>query len=116
MNGLYILLLSLLMFALPNDDKNNQQACEVMVYPSLSFAGCGNKVFKLETDCPLNYTHTWIFNRHGDMVFDEKGNKEFVGESKGEPLPDGIYYYFIYYQIKNEPDTLSLDGYVHIYR
>jgi len=103
------------MFAPYSYESTNRHDCDVIVNSLLNLSGCGNQVFELETDCSLSYTHTMIFNRYADIVFNEKNNKGFDAQKDGKLVPEGTYFYYITYQIKNEPDTIVLKGYLQIF-
>jgi gliding motility-associated-like protein len=111
------LLLLLAFFQMPTQTQTND--CEVVVSTLSLKNACpttDSEVFKIKTDCELNYSKIMVFNRWGNIVFKELNtNQGFDGTYQNANLPEGAYFYYVAYQIKNEPDTISLQGYLDIY-
>lgn len=118
LNSLYLLVLGSWIFFNPVtlEDIND---CKMEVSTNRVIDSCdtGLEVFKYKTDCKLDYSKTMVFNRWGNQVFEEiNSNNGFDGTWKRKDLPSGTYFYNIDYQIKGEPDTLSMKGYLQIER
>jgi len=56
-----------------------------------------------------------VFNRWGDVVFEQRGYDNTWGGANdvGEPLPDGTYYYILYLNIS---ERLIFRGHVTVIR
>lgn len=111
------LLLLLAFFQMPTQTHTND--CEVVV-STLSLKNVSptpdSEVFKIKTSCELDYSKTMVFNRFGNLVFEELNtNKGFDGTFKNEVLPEGTYFYYINYQLKDEVDKLHIEGYLQLF-
>lgn len=110
MNLLYLLVLTIWI-----PIKKTTSECKVGVNTNVIVPICPSnedfEVFKIKTTCALTYSKTTIYNRWGNIVFEEiNSNNGF----KGEKLSDGTYYYSINYQLEEQTDTLQIEGYLTI--
>jgi gliding motility-associated-like protein len=118
MKQLY-LSLSILIFCSSFSDLNpNRNDCKVEPSTTVIINGCSTpetELFQFKTDCKLSYSKTLIYDRWGNIVFEEVNKNEgFDGTYKRDNLPYDTYFYRISYQIKSEKDTLSIQGYLQI--
>ena len=114
MNMLYFLFL---ITWLTNNQSNTD--CKVEVNTNVITPICPSnenfEVFKIKTTCELAYSKTTIYNRWGNIVFEEaNSNNGFEGKYEKKLLPDSTYFYLIKYQILDSSDTLQISGYLQI--
>lgn len=111
------LLLLLAFFQMPTQTQTND--CEVVVSTLSLKNACpttDSEVFKIKTSCELDHSKIMVFNRSGNLVFEELNTNEgFDGTFKNENLPEGTYFYYISYQLKDKADTLHMEGYLQLF-
>lgn len=60
-----------------------------------------------------NESELWIFTEWGErIVYAKPYTNQWRGDSKGQPLPDGTYYYIFRLNVRSEPQR----GFVTIFR
>lgn len=80
-----------------NVDCNVVPDDEILIYDGISPNGDGkNDVFTIVNIEKFPQNEIWIYNRWGNLVFEEVGyNNTWTGTWNGKELPDGTYFYFL---------------------
>jgi hypothetical protein len=100
----------------------NSKQCKIDINTTVLNPSCPQKeedeLFKIKSDCDLSYSKTVIYNRYGNIVFEEvNSNNGFDGTNgKKQFFLDGTYFYLIKYQTLENLDTLQISGYLQINR
>ena len=96
------------------------KACDLIVPDAFSPNGDGvNEFYTIGNISCYNTSKIIIFNRWGTQVWSDENLSDSQGwdgrfEKNGEALPDGTYFYVLYYG--NEGSQQDLSGYITLRR
>lgn len=86
--------------------------CEVNLPHSVNAKN--KEIFKVESKCELIFSHLRVYNRWGNLVFEEKNKNKGWVVHKDKKAREGSYFYKLDYQTEFDTEEHQLKGYLTV--